>query len=438
MGASIFFWLFGVKAFSARLLVSLSVGISLLLLYKLVSATTSSQIIAAATTLTFFSMRLSSWVANDVMLEFPSLVFVLASLFVLKDIDQDWSVPRGLAFAILAGAAVWTKQHAVFLGAVPFFYIAFSGQWQLLKSKALWISTATFALLVLGLLALSWPFQGAGALKGLVFSLTEVKWYHFSIPGWKSIPIVLGIAFFTVDSLFLKKKFTLAIHKLYFAWGAAALLVLAITWQKDLRYLFYFYPALIAASYMVVARFLVLFDIRLRITRYLPMVIAFFFAATNLNAEHSHITGPELVARDLAKLRPARVLYGGLTDGHFVFAMRCEAGTDGTIILRADKIADSTFVSHNFELFAHRFGIEYIVFERTSEQTAWKDLVATPSPSMVLQAIIPLKSSQRRFNGKLYVYRFSNPAPNPESVLSIKINPDYHQKGFNFLLRLNQ
>ncbi len=87
------------------------------------------------------SWRWSQYVANDVMLEFPALAFLLASLyFVREPIDG-----RHLyAFAAIAGAAVWTKQNALFLGLVPFAYVFFRRDWQVLSRKTIWLASALF------------------------------------------------------------------------------------------------------------------------------------------------------------------------------------------------------------------------------------------------------------------------------------------------------
>ncbi len=64
-------------------------------------------------------MKNTQGLANEVMLELPSLTFVLGALYCLRDLKREYALRRGLFFAVLAGAAVWTKQHAVFLGLVP-------------------------------------------------------------------------------------------------------------------------------------------------------------------------------------------------------------------------------------------------------------------------------------------------------------------------------
>ena len=123
---ALFFALLGVKLVAARAAVAISVGISVLLLYRLVETTLQSRILAACVTVTTLSLWTVQVVSRDVMLEFPALAFTLAALYCLRDMDRSFTVRRALLFGLLAAAAVWTKQHAVFLGAMPFLcaYIA--------------------------------------------------------------------------------------------------------------------------------------------------------------------------------------------------------------------------------------------------------------------------------------------------------------------------
>ena len=62
---------------------------------------------------------------------------------------------RALLFAALSAAAMWTKQHAVFLGAMPVMYAVVSGRSRLLLRKPIWISIGVFSASALALLILS-------------------------------------------------------------------------------------------------------------------------------------------------------------------------------------------------------------------------------------------------------------------------------------------
>ncbi len=141
---SMFFAVLGVNVKAARLAVAFSVALSALLFYRLLRATHGSHLLAICSVLTSFSLRGSQYVANDVMLEFPALAFVLGALYCLRDIDRNYSLRRGLMFAVLAAAAAWTKQHAVFLGLLPFILIVLNRRWHFPRCLVLWPSGTFF------------------------------------------------------------------------------------------------------------------------------------------------------------------------------------------------------------------------------------------------------------------------------------------------------
>jgi 4-amino-4-deoxy-L-arabinose transferase-like glycosyltransferase len=136
-----FYALGGVKLTVARLAVASAVAISAVLLYGLIVAAYGSQALAFLSTFTFLSWHWSQWVANDVMLEFPALAVLLASLYFIRDpVDR----PQLYIFAVIAGAAVWTKQNTLFLGLIPFACVFLRRDWQVLRRKTVWLASALF------------------------------------------------------------------------------------------------------------------------------------------------------------------------------------------------------------------------------------------------------------------------------------------------------
>src|SRR5215475_4352310 len=136
---SIFFLVFGVHYFVARLVIALFTGGCVILLYKLVLKSGGTHFLAAASVVTFLSLWGSFLVSSDNMLEFPALFFTIGALYFLGAPDPlcDWR--SSLGFGVLAAAAVWTKQQTIFLGVVPFIQIAVEGKWRLLKSRWPWL-----------------------------------------------------------------------------------------------------------------------------------------------------------------------------------------------------------------------------------------------------------------------------------------------------------
>ena len=198
------FFGFGVQALTPRVLVALATAVSAYLYYRLVVRTYGSAALAAASTIGFFMLRGSQYLARDVMLEFPMLVFVLGAMHCLVGLDRTSPLRRGLAFGFLAGAAMWTKQSAVFIGLVPFLYGGISAQWSILRARALWVSTALLAMAAVGLLLVSSPPgriappQVVG-LDGFVSSLDSVlpSIRAGSGPIWDHWPLSRSLYFFS-------------------------------------------------------------------------------------------------------------------------------------------------------------------------------------------------------------------------------------------------
>jgi hypothetical protein len=439
---SLFFFGLGVNVLAARLVVSLAVAVSVLLFYRLLIATHGSHALAICSTLTFFSMKLSQGLANDVMLEFPALAFILGSLYCLRDLGQGYQLRRGLSFAILAGAAVWTKQHAVFLVAVPFFCILISRHWRLLAGKTIWISSLLFSAMVIAFIALSLPFNGAGALQastvgnasrsmGSKIFIHYLQFYKNGILEELGIlPVALIAAAFVAFRFAPRREKTdKPVNAIYLAWSFASLLSLLLSWHYATRYLFFVYPALIVLGYVALFRLCSLFLPPTRVW-YIPAAFAGLYIVFHLNTSFTFLHGPSQAAQCVVTGLPNRVLYCGQTDGSFIFSVRSLDPALKTVVIRGEKLPASTFVTDEFETFAHRYGINYIVLEQTAEYSSWTSAEApkawnllrlSPSPSMVLEHVIPLTSSRKFFNGNLHVYRFTNPSPTPESLIKVPV-----------------
>ena len=114
------FSFFGVSHETARIVVALTVFLSALLLSRLVLESHASRPLAGVVVGVFLSIPHSQWLGQDVMLEFPSFMFVFAALLYLRRTASRPSLWRlWLLFFALSGAAIWTKQHAAFLVAIP-------------------------------------------------------------------------------------------------------------------------------------------------------------------------------------------------------------------------------------------------------------------------------------------------------------------------------
>jgi hypothetical protein len=428
---AVFFFVFGVNAFAARLSVALAVAVCSFFLFRLAVTTHRSAMVAACSAITFLCLPESMAVGSDVMLEFPVLAFTLLAIRCLQPAETGYSMRRASAFALLAAAAVWTKQQAVFLGAVPFLYFALLGRWQLLRKPPIWVSTAIFGALVAVLAALSLPVHGAGVNQVLPKSTTvhgsvwsrNVPYYvqHYSEAAGVAGVILLGaFAVAVVTGLCRRKQ-----AALYIAWAVPAIAVLFLIRPFSTRYLHIVFPALFVLGYSG------LMSIVERVTGSRRWALA---AAAALMASAvfwkfpyptQFVNGPDQAARLLAGTGAQRILYCGKTDGNFIFQYRSIREGLDTVVIAGDKLPAVIFRPEEFHRFAHEYGVQYVVLEEfpgVARKPAWLPLISSPPPSLVFERAIPVSSSMVQWTGALRLYRFTDPSPNPKADLSLRMN----------------
>src|SRR5215469_6329780 len=151
---ALLFSVFGVGTFGARLAISIATTVAALLLFRLVSKTHGSHLLAVIVTASFFTLGIVQKLSNMVMLEIPALVFVLASLLFIVPVQDVFVSPRSLGFGILGAMAIWTKQ-VVFLLPLPFIYAALGRNWKLLRRSLFWMNICVLLASALGLAILA-------------------------------------------------------------------------------------------------------------------------------------------------------------------------------------------------------------------------------------------------------------------------------------------
>jgi hypothetical protein len=420
---SLFFFIFGVNLFAARLAIAVATVLAIVLLYRLVMATHRSPALAAVACLLFFGLPSVVFVSREVMLEMPTLVFTLAALWFVRDLDRGYPLGRGLAFALFAGAAFWTKQNALFLGLVPFLMMGIERRWRLLFGKTIWISSAIFGAAVLAFLALTRLARSTGGtgdnpvwLEGgpLDIVARNVPFYAHAMRDELSLA---GALFVTAAFVWLLARRREG-NSLYLAWALAVFLEVWSLRPFDQRYLLFAYPALAAIA--AVALFRLSGLLLPRRSWVIPAALAAWWAIGGLSQRVGYLRGPAEAAATIAAERAERVVYCGRANGQFIFRLRSLDPAARTIVLRGDKLPPSIFTPAEFEKFAHAYGISHVVIERRAREIAWNELYDSPSPSMELLREFPIESSEWRFRGYLRVFRFKNPSAHPESTLKLK------------------
>ena len=422
------FSIFGVKLTVARLTVTLTVAVSVLLFYRLVMATHRSPAVAASATLVFFTWRWTQFAANDVMLEIPALAVALGALLLIARPESEISSSRWIAFALVAGAAVWTKQTAVFLGAVPFLVAVLLRSKKMLLRPALWISGVVFAGVVFALTQMSASFHWTGVeIATHTNRLQQILMRNLPYYG-SGLVRTAGIVFVIVAvAAVAVSLFRLATSKpgasrdaLYLAWAVPAFGVLLELAVVDDRYLLFVVAPLCVIAFAALERWgrALLGPKR----GWWPAVgLATVLAAVNLATPLPFLRGPADAARMVVNGEPTRIIYCGRTNGAFIAAVRTLDPAMQETIIRGDKLPPAAFTPGGFEEFARRFGVNYVVIESTPLVRPWNALYARPAPSMRLAHELPLQSSDPLANGRVRVYRFTNPSPTPESTLTFRV-----------------
>jgi Dolichyl-phosphate-mannose-protein mannosyltransferase len=427
---AIFFALFGVNLLAARLAVAVCVGICAILLYRLVQRTLQNDVLAACVTVSTLSVWTAQFVATDVMLEFPSMVFALAALYCLRDFPAGFSVGRALLFGVLGALALWTKQHAVFVAGVPILYALFSRNWRLLLKPPVWISTAIIGIAVGGLVLLSAPFNYAGAnrvstsLPSFIWNLGwNVKFYRewlaHNFPGMPGFFAAGSLAAYLIArSRRSLSKFPWAF---YLAWILSVPPVLLLVSAADPRYLIYLLPPLFAVGYgMLFQGGISLWGNRLGWV--VPAGVTTVWLAAGCLFHPEFLRGPAEAAAFVERGAPVRVLYAGEADGNFIFAARSLDPKLQTTIIPAGKLPGATFSAASMETFCHFYGINWIIFEDVPMAHSWSGLRKQQPKSMHLEKTIPIDSTVPRWRGGvLKIYRFLDPGQGTGRVLQLPV-----------------
>jgi hypothetical protein len=430
---AVFFAIFGVKYLTARVAVALAVGLAAILLYRLVVATHGSAALAACVTATTFALWTYQQVGKDIMLEYPAMVFTLAALTCLVGIDREYTLRRALLFAVLASAAVWTKQHAVFLGLVPPLYALMTRRWRLLFGKSLWVSSAIFGAAVFALQVFSNHFHGSrvdpnsvGAtprdLALIVRQNVNIygAWIAQKVIGLSGIAVVVSVPLY--GWAVYKRGWTKLNLGVYLAWIVAVSGILLVLGAVSPRYMFFMLPAVVMVFYrLLFAGCEALWGNR-NAWR-LPAIFALAWSISGWMDPPEFLRGPAEAAAAVVQGKPTRVVYAGEADGNFIFAVRSLDPRLEVSVIPAEKLSPATLEPAAFEHFCRRHGIEWLVIEDVPRPHKWSALTRDHLASMKLERSLPLQSNRPRWQGgDIKIYHFAASSEPPADVLRLPLD----------------
>jgi hypothetical protein len=412
---AVLYSVFGVDPAVARIAVAISVAASVLLLYAIVLEQNGSLALALLTTITFFSLRISREVASDVMLEFPALALTLAALYFLRGFDRNFSLRTAVLFAFLGAAAVWTKQVGVSLGAVPWLLALFTRRWHYFREAPMWLFSTIFGILSLLLVAipvvvLGWTGMG-GRTEKSADQLVQHHAAHYIIllqgRFFLGGLILLAVAVLWSALRIAQRRDGWLTDSFYLAWIVPFIGVPLVTPRWDERYILAAYPAMIALSYL--ALFRAAGWMLPRPWSWAPAGAAALFMCASGFAFRPLliVSGVRPAARFVAGERPMRILYcGNLLEGNFLAQLRAANPSPPPTFIRADELAPGTLTPAGLNEFAHRFGIDYIVLEKTALMLGRDESVGLPTSKMELEKKFPIL--ERPYFPEWSVYQFIN------------------------------
>ena len=427
---AVFFALFGVKLLTARLVVALSAGTCIILLYHLIERTLGNRVVAMCVSATIVSLSTSLWVARDVMLEFPAMALMLAAVHCLHEWEGDFSMKSALGFAIFASAAFWTKQHAVLVGGIPPLVALLTGRWRLLFRKPALVALVLFAAAVGAYIFLSKQFHNAG-IHAAATSASDLGWIaKATLPSYfvwikedlAGIPGVFAVCSIVVYALTLRKHrpkpFKLT---MYWAWVISTAIVLTDLGSTNNRYLFFVFPATLAIGYS----WLFQGCARLwgeRIAERVAMGFALVWFVSGFFVQQEILRGPGTAAAAVVQGQPARILYAGEADGNFIFSVRVLDPKMQVTVIPAGKLPRTTFQPSELEAFCRQYGINWLILENTPIQHSWSNLQESTPAFLRLDRTIPLESTRFRWRtGDIRIFRVVGLPEAPGGVLKLPV-----------------
>ncbi|MCU1261998.1 MAG: hypothetical protein JWO80_4883 [Bryobacterales bacterium] len=430
------FTIFGVSFLSARLLISASVGFCCYLLYRLVLMSSRSTVVSLSACAIFLFMPLFQDLQQDIMLEFPALVWVLLALTYLAKTGPILSVPQGFIYGLLSAAGILTKQ-TVFLIAVPFVYAILVRKRKAYAQAGLWISAAvgTTAGVLLVLMARSVGWSGVpqqwAPMSGL--QALQHNWVYY-LRAFSPATMVI-IASLLIAAILswrgIQRKAVIENSALYGAWGFSALGIVLFAPAYDMRYLFFLLPAVSAVGSEMVYKLLVHF-FHSRAAGLLLVAGALIFCLFNSRQAPLWLTGPELAAGRLASERMKNVLYFGPANGAFIFSSRLNDPDLQSVVFRGDKIFSDAMSSGLLEQFTYDYGVDAIILECpvAAKPECTRFVRDHKGFSPMFEQLV--RCSRGYCQGALVVYRVNNRSPHPKKTFQERISTFGTLQTFNF------
>jgi Dolichyl-phosphate-mannose-protein mannosyltransferase len=424
---AILFAIFDPKFGVGRLAVAITVSLSVYLLYRLVLINSGSIMIAVAVCGSFLFLGTSMYLEEDIMLEFPALVFVIAAMLSLQKLNKEgFSVSQGVSFALWVAAGIWTKQ-TVFVALTPFLYFLLMRSWKPFTRPGIWVSTAVSAVSALLLIAISASVGLSGtphnwAPMSLSQAIVHNAFYYLqAVPvSMVILLIVIGVAASAISFRSGKQESPASWTYLYVAWAVSALTVVLMVPAYDPRYLFFTFAPVLALACESLYRLLKMALSPVN-SAALIAAVALIFCGSHALVTPIWLTGPEVAARRVGGAGVKSTIYLGNSNGAFTFAMRLDHPDLKPVIFRGDKIFQGAVSRERLEEFAHAYGADAIAIESPrGEDLDWR-LILRDSKSLKFWFQQEIESSLSHMRASLFVFRVSDSSSTPKRSIRERI-----------------
>ncbi|SEK27838.1 Dolichyl-phosphate-mannose-protein mannosyltransferase [Nitrosovibrio tenuis] len=452
---SLFFAVFGITEFGARLTVLVFILVGVTAWYAWAQPIWGRNAAILSCLLYLSAPGIVDW-TRSVMLEAPAIAMIIVSVMAFdRYLTRPSLTQAGLA-GLFLGCMLLLKQTTVFILPALLAYAWFTG-----RKSLLWRGQAAFAYGIVGMVAAVLAVHalkfGSVPVNSLVdqFSSSNSqlfglsRWIHFWSALWDvcGLPLVIAILIGTLGIRISKTPQDLLI----LFWLAASCLFTTIVVGgapgNVPRYTMYALPALTLLACRPLSQPLINSNIA-RAALVLLATLASWNVYSAWAKPHPFVTGYRQAAEFVAHQEDTGlILFAGKHDGNFIFHLRALDPEKNKAVLRADKILVSMAVHKSFGMVSYaqsiedvlglidRFGIGTIVIES-------RDIVDFPEFKLLAQTMddhrfqmikeIPISTNVPEFsNLSVRVYRYLEKKeqegdlviPLPHSGMEIKLKP---------------
>ncbi len=340
---ALFFAVFGISAFAARLTVLAFALVGIALWHQWMQKLAGGVVAFVSAIIFITSPTVVLW-AREVMLEMPATALLIASCFFVDRFGQSRH-PRHLYLSvIMAGLAAWTKQTAVFILPVLIVYLTLTETPRFWTTRPAWISMwwgvvlfAPLCYYILHFGGVAMDISVGDVNFGIPrFSLRSFTFYLSELPGavGREVVILSAIGLYFILRSPECKRWALPLLWMLvyylFAWYVSI---------KQDRYIYFWLPPFVLLAAWSAARLATL--------RFVPRTVScgllILFCAYRVVAAHAiplrYVSGHEQAAADVtAHPQGNVVLFDGYYGGNFIFQVRRHDPRKSLIVLRADKM----------------------------------------------------------------------------------------------------